>query len=77
MVETSTTTEWTREEIIAHLEEEAKRRRGVSASELVRAYVTGSLENPGEVADLLALAWLLPEKDPLFDGVRSESTAIV
>jgi hypothetical protein len=38
----------------------------MSARELVDAYRAGRLEDPGAVADLLALASLLVETDPLF-----------
>ena len=38
----------------------------MSAMELIQAYRDGNLEEPGEVADLLALAYLLPDGDPLF-----------
>ena len=55
-----------RDEIVAQLEEGAKARRGMSARELVLAYRKRRLEDPGEVADLLALASLLPDEDPLF-----------
>jgi hypothetical protein len=58
--------ELSRGEIIGMIETEARRRRGLTASQLVRAYAEGMLEAPGEVADLLALADLLPEGDPLF-----------
>ena len=58
--------EWTREEIVDLLEDEAQERRDISAAALVRAYRDGVLEEPGEVADLLALAYLLPADDPLF-----------
>lgn len=57
--------ELTREEIIRRIEEGARRRRGLSAHELLRRYRAGTLEEPGEVADLLALAHLLAEDDPL------------
>lgn len=55
----------TREEIVARIEQGAQRRRGMSARDLIIAYKTGSLEDPGEVADLLALSDLLSEDDPL------------
>lgn len=69
MVRTDSTIELTREEIVTRLEEGAKARRGMSARELVLTYRKGLLEDPGEVADLLALASLLPEEDPLFAEV--------
>ncbi|MBI2358781.1 MAG: hypothetical protein HYV04_07715 [Deltaproteobacteria bacterium] len=58
--------ELTREEIIAPIEEGARRRLRMSARDLVRKYRSGQLDQPGEVADLLALANLLPDNDPLF-----------
>ena len=70
MVVTDTTVELTREEIIAQLEEGAQRRRGISARELLSAYRAGRLDQPGDVLDLLGLAWLLPEDDPLFADAR-------
>jgi hypothetical protein len=57
--------ELTREQILERLEQGAQRRRGVSARELLQAYIAGRLEDPGAVADLLMLADLLPEDDPL------------
>jgi hypothetical protein len=41
----------------------------MSAAQLIRAYKTGKLDDPGEVADILGLASLLRKGDPLF--VRS------
>jgi hypothetical protein len=58
--------EWTRDEIVALIEEQAMARRGLGALALIQAYREGTLEEPGEVADLLALAYLLPDSDPLF-----------
>lgn len=57
--------ELTREQIRERLERGAQKRRGMSARELLQAYMTGRLEDPGSVADLLVLADLLPEDDPL------------
>ena len=62
----ASTIELTRDEIVAQLEAGAQARRGTSARELVLAYRKALLEDPGEVADLLALASLLPDEDPLF-----------
>jgi hypothetical protein len=59
----------TRAQIVAALEEESQSRRGMSAAQLIRAYKTGKLDDPGEVADILGLASLLRKGDPLF--VRS------
>ena len=57
--------ELTRKEIIDLIDEHARTRRGISGEELLRSWRAGTLEAPGEVADLLALAELLPEDDPL------------
>jgi hypothetical protein len=35
---------------------------------MLRAYRAGRLDDPGRVADLLVLADLLPDDDPLFAG---------
>jgi hypothetical protein len=51
---------------LARLEEGARSRAGLSAKEMVKRYLAGRLDDPGRVADLLALARLLPEDDPLF-----------
>lgn len=58
--------ELTREDILKRLEDGAQRRRGLSARELVFRYRRGVLDEPCEVADLLALADLLREDDALF-----------
>lgn len=65
MIERDAMIELTREELIARLDREARQRRGLSARELLRAYRAAQLDQPGEVADLLALAGLLPDDDPL------------
>jgi hypothetical protein len=58
--------ELNRDEIVQRIEQGARRRLRMSASELVQAYRSGRLKDPGAVADLLALASLLAESDPLF-----------
>ena len=58
--------ELSRDEIVRRLEHGARRRLHMSARELVEAYRAGCLADPGAVADLLALASLLVETDPLF-----------
>lgn len=58
--------EFSRDEIIAMLEEGANKRLGMSASQLLLAYRQGRLQEPGDVADLIVLAQLLDEDDPLF-----------
>ena len=65
MLEKDSIIELTRDELVGRLEAEARRRRGMSAQQLLLAYREGRLEDPGEVADLLALASLLSEDDPL------------
>ena len=66
MITRSPVLELTREEIVERLERGAQHRLHMSANELVEAYRTGTLRDPGQVADLLALAHLLPKDDPLF-----------
>jgi hypothetical protein len=61
-----TTVEMTREEILRYIDEAARRRVGRSAKDLLRAYRRGELTDPGPVADLLVLADLLPDDDPVF-----------
>ena len=58
--------ELTREEILDRIERGAQRRRKMCARDLIRAYRAGQLDDPGGVADLLALANLLPDDDPIF-----------
>jgi len=61
-----TVLELTREQILARLEEGAWRRRRLPARDMLRLYRDGKLDEPCDVADLLALADLLPENDPVF-----------
>lgn len=61
-----TTVELTRQEILRRLDEGAQRRRGLSAEQLIRGYRKGTLEDPCSLVDLLALADLLEDDDPLF-----------
>jgi len=57
--------ELTRGEILTRIEKSAKQRGLLySAPELVRAYRDGRLDET--VADVVALAALLPDDDPLF-----------
>ena len=58
--------ELSREDILRRIEKAAQRRLKMSASELLRAYRAGRIEDPGRVADLLVLADLLREDDPIF-----------
>ena len=57
------TLELSRDEIIAEMERVARHRRQTSAAEIVRAYRAGTLEAPGELADLLVLGDLLDADD--------------
>ncbi len=67
MLERSSVLELTRDRLVARIERGAKQRGLLySAEDLVRAYRAGRLEDPGAVADLMALAALLPDDDPLF-----------
>lgn len=65
-IDSTTTLELTREQIVQQLDREARRRLNISGEELVRRYRAGLLEDCGNVADLLALASLLSEDDCLF-----------
>jgi hypothetical protein len=66
MVPNDATLELSREEIVARIDREARRRLGMSAEELLQAYREGRLKDCGTVADLLSLANLLDPADPLF-----------
>jgi hypothetical protein len=55
-----------REEIVACLEKEARRRCGISAQKLLQLDKRGKLRDRGTVADLLSLARLLRKNDPIF-----------
>ena len=57
---------FTRDEAEQGIERGARRRLKMSARELVDAYRSGRPEDLGAVADLLALASLLTERDSLF-----------
>jgi len=52
------------EEIHDILDAEARKRRGVSGEELLRAYEAGEIEDSSEITDLLILADLLREPQP-------------
>ena len=62
---TASPLELSRDEIVARLDAEARRRLDMSAEDLVRAYRSCELTDPGRVADLLALASLLDPTDPI------------
>ena len=57
-----------REEIVARLEAGARERLGCDAAEMIARWRAGELTDAGEVGDLLVLADLLGEHDPLFAG---------
>jgi hypothetical protein len=57
------TLEMSREQIIAEMERVAQRRRHTSAADIVRQFHTGTLDAPGELADLLVLGDLLDPED--------------
>ena len=60
------TLEMTRGEIVAEMERVAQARLGVSAADVVADYLAGTLEDPGQVGDVLVLAGLLDPADPYF-----------
>ena len=62
-----------RDQIVAKIEQGARKRRNMTARELLRAYCAGELPEPGQVADLLVLADLLPTDDPLLVGQTRRS----
>jgi hypothetical protein len=62
------TLELTRDEIVAEMERVAAARRGVSAAQIVADYRAGTLQDPGQVGDVLVLAGLLDPADPYFAG---------
>jgi hypothetical protein len=57
---------WERDEILDVLGKESWRRLEMTPQQMVDAYREGSLDDPGMVSDLIALAFLLPNDDPLF-----------
>ena len=50
-------------------------RLGVKPEDLISAHRAGTLQNPGEVADLLILADALPENDPLICPPPTSATS--
>lgn len=64
-MDTATFREMPRDEIVARLNDGARRRLGMSAREMLCAYRRGRLEDPGAVVDLLVLADLLAPDDPV------------
>jgi predicted dithiol-disulfide oxidoreductase (DUF899 family) len=60
------TAELTRDEIVAEMDRVSQQRRHLPAANVLQAYWAGTLEDAGELADVLVLATLLPDDDPLF-----------
>lgn len=56
----------TRDQILTRIERGAKRRLNLGVQDLIKLYRAGRLEDPAAVADLVALAALLNDGDPLF-----------
>ena len=55
-----------RDEILSCIDAVAQQRLGMSGHEMLSAYRAGRLENFGSVADLIVLANLLADDDPVF-----------
>jgi len=64
MTTTDTAVEFSREEIVALLDTAAKE-IGMTTPEMLCQFRRGVLKNASEVLDVLALAEILPESDPL------------
>jgi hypothetical protein len=65
VINAATTQVLSREQIVNALENESQRRLQMSAEKLVEHYRDGTLDQLGDVADLLALAAMLEPSDPL------------
>jgi len=57
--------ELSRDQIVAQLEKESQRRLGMSADKFLLLYRLGRIPDPGSVGDLVVLADLLSDDDPL------------
>jgi hypothetical protein len=68
MTQTDSTVEFTRDELIAEIDRDARKTVGMSAGQLAIAYRARTLLQPWAVADLIALLNLLPDNDPLFEA---------
>lgn len=55
-----------RDQIVTRMERGAKQRLNMGVQDFVTQYRAGRLPDPGRVADLVALAALLHDTDPLF-----------
>lgn len=62
----STFLELTRDQILTRIELGSKQRLKLGAEDFVKSYRAGRLQDPAAVADLVALAALLNDDDPLF-----------
>ncbi len=58
--------ELTRDQIVTRIERGAKRRLNLGVQDFIKLYRAGRLEDPAAAADLVALAALLKDDDPLF-----------
>ncbi len=57
-----------REQVLDHIDSEARNRLGMSARVMLRKYRRGKLEDVGRVADLIVWSDALPEDDPIFEA---------
>ena len=55
-----------REEIVKRIDDGSRRRLNLPVEAFIRAYRDGRLDDPCSVSDLLMLANLLDDTDPLF-----------
>lgn len=62
----STVLELTRDQIVTRIERGTKQRLSLGVRDFITLYKEGRLEDPSAVADLVALAALLNDDDPLF-----------
>jgi hypothetical protein len=62
--------DFSREDIVREIGAVAQARLGMSAPEMLRAYWTRQLPDPGQIGDVLALLRLLPGDDPLLVEAR-------
>jgi hypothetical protein len=64
--------EFTRDEIVEQLEAVAQRLTGLSAAQTLREFVAGRLRETDDLAEVLVLADLLPDDDPVLAGLWPE-----
>lgn len=60
---------YTRYEVVAVLEKGARKRLGIGARQMFEGYVKGKIDCC-EIADLRIFSSLLPDDDPLFQGLK-------